>query len=162
MGSLPTTSFVRFRTSEQATTKESPFSLLYGREPRLPSDYDNYNSDYNPSSFICNLHSNWLEAKRRIVKQAEINKKQYDAKYQKEPPNYRVIELNRLKQPATKVGLKKKLRNDLWSKPFKIIRVISPQNVEIALNGNKTKVVNVNNIKKSEKTDRVSDENIRT
>ena len=46
----------------------------------------------------------------------------------------------------TMSGLKKKLRNDLWSEPHIITKVLSEQNVE--LNGKK--VVNVNNIKKKE------------
>jgi hypothetical protein len=29
-----------YRTSQQTTTEASPFELLYGREPRLPSDLD--------------------------------------------------------------------------------------------------------------------------
>lgn len=89
-----------------------------------------------------------MEAKRHIEKQAEVNKKYYDAKYIKPPPVYKVDELVRLKQPLTKVGLKAKLRNDKWSDPLRISRIISSENVEIELPNKKKKVVNVNNIKK--------------
>jgi hypothetical protein len=147
-----------YRTAEQSSTQESPFNLLYGREPRL-GEMDNFNSGYEPSEFIKNLHNNWLLAKSKIVKQAEANKKAYDSKYKHPPIKYKEGEEIRLKRPQTIVGLKKKLRNDLWSEPYKITKVISDQNVEIDL-GNTKKVVNVNNIKKKE-PERLTLENIR-
>ena len=60
--------------------------------------------------------------------------------------NYKVDDQIRLKQMKTRVGLKRKLRNDLWSEPKRITKVISPENVEIE----SKKIVNVNNIKKKE------------
>ena len=147
-----------YRTSEQSTSGFSPFSLLYGREPRL-GDLDNYNLGYEPGKFINDLHNNWLLAKHKIVKQAEKNKKLYDAKYKKSPPKYEVNEKVRIHKPQTKVGLKKKLRNDLWSEPVKISKVISDQNIEVEWN-NKKKIVNVNNVKKKE-PDRNNQEVIR-
>ena len=138
-----------YRTSEQSTSKESPFALLYGREPRLPSDLDGFSQDYNPSKFVEDLNEQWREAKRNIIKQAEVNKESYDSKYLKNQPVYKEGDEVRVKQLATKIGLKRKLRNDLWSDAYKITKVVSPTNVEIQFK-NKTKVINVNNIKKKE------------
>jgi len=79
-----------YRTAEQSSSGFSPFSLLYGREPRL-GDLDNYNIGYEPSEFIKDLHTNWMLAKNRIDKQAEVNKKIYDSKYKQKPTTYDMI-----------------------------------------------------------------------
>jgi hypothetical protein len=124
-----------YRTSEQSSTKDSPFALLFGREPRL-GDIDNFNNKCQPSDFIENLHTRWLEAKHHILKQAEINKDIYDSKYpNKDPPSYKEGDLIRVYKPQTKIGLKKKLRNDKWSEPLRISKVLSEKNVEVDLNG---------------------------
>ena len=137
-----------YRTAEQSSSGFSPFNLLYGREPRL-GDLDNYNIGYEPSEFIKDLHTNWMLAKNRIDKQAEINKKIYDSKYKQKPTTYNVGDEVRVKVPQTKIGLKKKLRNDLWSEPLKITKVISEQNIEV-VDKNRKKVINVNNVKLKE------------
>ena len=134
-----------YRTSEQATTKESPFKVLFGNEPRLPSDLDNYNS-YRPSEFIEELRYGWYEAKRNIQKQAEIAKKTY-GKYQADPPTYKIGDLIRIRQPLTKIGLKKKIRNDIWSDPMEITRCVSSRTVEVKLPNGKVKNVASDNIK---------------
>lgn len=139
-----------YRTSIQATTNDSPFELLYGREPRL-GDLDNLNKGYEPGKFISDLHERWTEARNLICKQAEINKKIYDGKYKRNPTTYRVNDYVRVKRQQTRVGLKKKLRNDHWSEPLRVSKVVCDQNVEVEI-GNKTKIVNVNNIKKKEPT----------
>ncbi|CAF0859482.1 unnamed protein product [Brachionus calyciflorus] len=137
-----------YRTSQQSSTEETPFSLLYGREPRL-GEMDNYNLGYEPSQFIQNIHEKWLEARSKIVEKAEINKKYYDKKYKLTQPIFKPNEEVRIKQPQTKINLKKKLRNDLWSDPVKIVDVLSNQNILIENKG-KRKIVNINNVKKKE------------
>ena len=134
-----------YRTSQQTTTGSSPFELLYGRDANLPSDLDSFDK-YESSKFMDDINYGWIEAKRQIIKQAEKNKNYYDSKYKNEPVRYSVNDQVRVKQMKTKRGLRKKLRNDLWSEPQIITKVLSEQNVE--LNGKK--VVNVNNIKKKE------------
>ena len=99
---------------------------------------------------MADLHWGWREAKRNIIKYAEINKERYDRKYDNKPIKYQVGDLIRLKMPQTKIGLKSKLRNDKWSEPLEIKKVISDQNVEVTWN-DKAKIVNVNNVKKKER-----------
>jgi hypothetical protein len=55
----------------------------------------------------------------------------------------------RVRIPQTKIGLKKKLRNDLWSDPVEITKIHSNQNVEVATKKG-SKVLNVNNVKLKE------------
>jgi predicted aspartyl protease len=133
-----------YRTSEQSTTNNSPFELLYGREARLPTDLD-FNNNYCVSPFIESIQYGWKEAKRQIEIQAKLNKERYDSKYVKPPVEYKVGDEIRVKQPQTKVGLKKKLRNDHWGPPRKIIGV-SPENLKL----DNKKIVNVNNVKLKE------------
>jgi hypothetical protein len=121
-----------YRTSVQSTTGFSPFEMLYGRETRL-GNMDNYNLGYEPSQFIQDLHNRWQEAKLNILKQAEVVKVAYDSKYVKPPPVYEPGEQVRVKKPLTPVGLKAKLRTDLWSEPVEVTKVLSKQNVEIKL-----------------------------
>jgi hypothetical protein len=135
-----------YRTSQQSTTQASPFELLYGREPHLPADLD-YTNTYVPSSFIESLHYGWQEAKRNVVKHGLINKHIYDSKYSTPPVTFKDGDLIRVKTHTIKPGLKRKLQNKKWSDPVKILKVVSPQNVEIEFKG-KTKILNVNNIKK--------------
>ena len=77
------------------------------------------------------IHNGWLEAKRQILIHGNKNKTLYDDKYSRPPVVYKEGEEVRLKQPQTKVGLKKKLRNDNWSEPRTITKVINDQNIEI-------------------------------
>ena len=60
-----------------------------------------------------------------------MNKEYYDNKYLRQPTKYRVGDWIRVKQPQTKVGLKRKQRNDFWSDPYMITNVLSEQNVVI-------------------------------
>ena len=55
----------------------------------------------------------------------------------------------RIKNHVTKTGLKKKLRNDLWSDPIKVTKIVSDQNIEIDLNGT-LKIVHIDNVKRKE------------
>ena len=123
-----------YRTSEQASTKESPFHLLYGRDAKLPSDLDKY-SDYHPSSFIESLNYGWREAKRQIIRQADVNKRAYDNKYVKNPLIFKEGEYIRLKQKVIKPGLKKKLSGQKYSEPFKVEKVMSKNDIQILYKG---------------------------
>ncbi|RNA11645.1 Transposon Ty3-I Gag-Pol poly [Brachionus plicatilis] len=43
--------------------------------------------------------------------------------YKRKPVTYNVGDQERVKLPQTRIGLKKKLRNDLWSEPLKITKL---------------------------------------
>ena len=82
-----------YRASVQESTKESPFYLLYGRDPRLPSecaltvsttpymiDLQDYRTELTTS-----LSDAWLSAKEHITHAQDKQKQQYD-KHAKESP----------------------------------------------------------------------------
>ena len=89
-------------------TQEMPFRSLYAYEPRLPSDLDKWSSN---AHFIDKINDAWNQAKELVeiqgVKSVESLAKKYPSQ-----PEYHVDDSIRLEQPATKQGLKKKLRND--------------------------------------------------
>ncbi len=95
------------------------------------------------------MNESWVLARASIIKAAERNKLAYDSKYKKEHDSFKVGDSVRIKQPLTPVGLKKKLRNNHWSDAVQVTKVISEQNVEVRLPNGKLKVLNVNNVKRS-------------
>ena len=46
--------------------------------------------------------------------------------------------------------MKSKLRNDHWSEPFKVLKVLEDKNVIVSING-KSKTLNIDNVKKKER-----------
>ncbi len=88
-----------YRTSEQATTRDTPFGTFYGREARL-NEIDNFKYG---SEFVKNLHFRWQEAKRFIEKAAERNKRIYGSRNKDPVEEYKVNDWVRIKQPLTEV-----------------------------------------------------------
>ena len=84
---------------------------------------------YESSKFIKELYLNWILARNKIDGQADTNKRIYDSKYKSKQVSFKVGDKVRVKMPQTKVGLKKKLRNDLWSDPVKRNKI--KQKIEI-------------------------------
>jgi hypothetical protein len=63
-----------YRTSEQATTRDTPFGTLYGREARL-NEIDNFNYGYEPSEFVKNLHFRWQTNRSQLTKSGCLTSK---------------------------------------------------------------------------------------
>ena len=78
---------------------------------------------------------------------AKINKTRHDSK--NNPVTYVQGDFVRVRSEATKQGLSRKLRSDLWSKPTKILEV-KENNVKLLGMNDKTKWVNQSRIKKAE------------
>ena len=66
----------------------------------------------------------------------------------------------RLFEPAVKVGLKQKLRNERWAGPFQILRLSENHNVTIRLGNGKDYRVHTDRIKHAEKQRNVGSEAI--
>ena len=77
-----------YRCSEQESIRESPFFMVYGRDPVLPTDealsksadccYNN-TDDYR-SEVLSNLQDAWARAKKNIEQAQKRQKKQHDRK----------------------------------------------------------------------------------
>lgn len=108
-----------YRASMQESTQESPFFLLYGRDPRLPTDavmsplqaktlvdLKEYGSD-----LAYRMSEAWESARKCIGKAQHRQKTFYDRK--KRPPNFTVGERVFLYKPAEKTGERRK-----FARPF--------------------------------------------
>ena len=81
-----------YRASLQESTQESPFLLLYGRDPRLPSSLDlevelpreRIDLDGYKEEMMESLSEAWVLARKNIEKSQKAQKKSYDRKA-KEP-----------------------------------------------------------------------------
>ena len=116
--------------SEQQSTRESPFFLLYGRDPRLPSvtalsprktrqQVNLYEYGVNVAD---KLSEAWGLAKRNIKKVQKQQKKTYDQHARL--PNFTVGERVFLFKPAERTGEKRKLAG-AYHGPYWVIKLTS-------------------------------------
>ena len=128
-----------YRVCAQESTKKSPFYLMYGRDPRLPTE-----SALTPPSFACmvdledyrtalvaHLSEAWQLAKDNIVKAQERQKVQYDRTSQE--TKFQVGDRVLVHMPAEMQGKERKL-----SCPFHgpyLITALTDCNAEVQLVG---------------------------
>lgn len=82
------------------------------------------------------LNYRWREAKENILKRAQENKSYYDAKLKK-PNEIKIGDNVRIRQPQTRTGLKKKLRNDNFSEFARVTNILPHQNIEVVIKNKK-------------------------
>ena len=125
-----------YRASEQQSTQESPFFLLYGRDPRLPTE-----AALSPSKktrqqmdlheygiYVADkLAEAWDFAQENIKKAQRQQKKTYDRHAR--PPNFAVGERVFLFTPAEQTGENRKLAR-AYHGPYRVIK-LTPNNAHI-------------------------------
>ena len=126
-----------YRASAQESTRESPFYLVYGRDPRIPTstvlsqersvyevDIDDYKRE-----LTLGLSQAWKLAHNNIQRAQGQQKKQYDRKSR--PANLGVGERVMVYMPAEAQGKNWKLARPFHG-PYRIISM-TPSNVEVRL-----------------------------
>ena len=117
-----------YRASLQESTQESPFYLLYGRDPRLPTDAalaapvhreDVDLDDYKAEVTSC-LSDAWELARQHVKKAQKAQKRYYDRNTK--DPGYRVGDRVFVFMPAAKQGKDHKFARP-YHGPFRVLRV---------------------------------------
>lgn len=138
---LPVVLFA-YRVSSQSSTGETPFTLLYGREARFPSNLDLIKSNY-----VIDLRKAWAEAKRMINERAAKEKERYD---KPDKTVFKTGDQVRILMPAVAVGLKQKLRNDRWQGPYEVRLVAANGNITVVRENGKPYRVHEDRVKHAE------------
>ena len=126
-----------YRSTVQSSTRESPFFLLYGRDPRLPLDttlsqpstpYMIDVDDYK-TELVAGLSDAWKLAGEQVKLAQQRQKSQYDRKSQELnlQPGDRVM----VYMPSEKQGKARKVARPYYG-PYRVISV-TPTNVEVRL-----------------------------
>jgi transposase InsO family protein len=132
-----------YRTSPQATTGDSPFYLLYGREPRLPLDITLLPPKVDRLSTSIAEHRarivSQLEEAQRLAKQntertQQQMKERYDLKTA--PVPFTIGQRVWVFTPKTRKGLSKKLLHR-WHGPYRIVEKLSPVNFRLRTAANR-------------------------
>ena len=117
-----------YRATQQESTQESPFFLLYGRDPRLPVeevlsplqtktlvDLREYGAD-----LAHKMSGAWESARENVKKAQRRQKNCYDRG--KRPPNFAVGERVFLFKPAEKTGKRRKFARPFHG-PYRVVEL---------------------------------------
>lgn len=140
-----------YRATSQTTTGFSPFLMVHGREPNLPSeiifDETPHQRDLSEEDYVqeitTRLKNTFKVARERIIKSKEKSKVYYDRK--SVVKNFSPGENVLLHDETVKRGRSKKL-NRPWIGPYKVLRKLPNENYEIK-KGRKSYVVHSNRLK---------------
>lgn len=124
-----------YRVSPCVSTGDSPFYLLYGREPRLPPDVSllpqadvSTSIAEHRSRIVRQLETAHSIAQRNVQRAQQLMKFQYD-KNAKET-TFQLGQRVWVYTPKTKKGLSKKLLHK-WHGPYRICRILSPVHYQL-------------------------------
>ena len=133
-----------FNSTVHSATKFTPHKLVFGEDPRIPSEFETGEVSITYNEYLDNLLFKIYEAQanaRENILQAKLRYKYYYDK-KSNPETYEIGEhVYLLKEPRTS-----KL-DDHYEGPYKITNVFNDHNVEIAITQNKRKIVHKNKLK---------------
>lgn len=133
-----------FNSTVHSATKFTPHRLVFGEDPRIPSEFETGEVAITYNEYLDNLLFKIYEAQstaRENIKQAKLKYKfYYDRKSNIE--DYKIGEyVYLLKEPRTS-----KL-DDHYEGPYKVANVFTDHNVEIETSENRKKIVHKNKLK---------------
>ena len=142
-----TTAMFSYNTSTHESTGYSPFSLIFGRTPRLPSAIPIIEETIDPTyrDYLTDLFDSLQKlrdiARDNLVKSKEKNKFYYDKRIN--PKNFGIgTYVYLLKEP------KRGKFTDQYSGPYRILEILPMNNVKIDFKG-KPRVVHMDKLKLS-------------
>lgn len=140
-----------YNTTPHTATKYTPYELLYGFKPEIPTslqrspevyyNYDNYTYDLKNK-----LQNGYKIARENLIKAKEISKIYYDRNTKTVDFVVGNLVLLEKKNKSSPKGVKGKKLGGLYDGPFEIVSIVSPENTEIKI-GNKLVIVHNNRIK---------------
>lgn len=139
---LPYAMFI-YNTTPHHSTKFMPYELIFGIIPNIPSSIKQsvdplYNYDDYSKELKFRLQTVYEIAKNNLISSKNTSKRYYDRKTNCQ--EFVVGELVLVNNEARKDKL-----SSLRSGPYKILKLISPENVEIQM-GRKTKIIHKNRL----------------
>ena len=120
-----------YRVSPNATTRESPFYLLYGREPRLPIDVSlllpSDNLSASVSEHRARIVQNLEDAQRIVQANTQLAQQRMKHQYDKTagPVPFEVGAKVWVYTPKSRKGLSKKLSHNFHG-PYRVVSKLSP------------------------------------
>ena len=131
---LPAIHFA-YRTSPSVTTGDSPFYLLYGREPHLQPDVSllpatqlSASVNEHRARIVSQIETAQSIARLNIARAQQLMKLQYDKN--SVDATFEVGQWVWIYMPKVKRGLSKKLLSK-WNSPFRICRKLSPVHYQV-------------------------------
>ena len=120
--------FIQFayNSSVHATTRCTPFELMYGRQPRIPLDLlipeAKIELDIDPEEYASNLRHALVDAYRLVKKNRDMRMTKEKINYDRRvrAANYKVGDKVLLLNEAKKAGISNKFRKS-WIGPYEII-----------------------------------------
>ena len=131
-----------YRSSVQESTRESPFFLLYGRDPRTPTttvltqtrSIYNVDPDDYKTELVLGLAESWRLARENIGKAQEVQKRKYDSG--RAEVDLKIGERVMVYMPIETQGPDRKLARPFHG-PYRVLS-LTPTNVEVRLVDNPT------------------------
>jgi hypothetical protein len=137
-----------YNTSYHSTTKKTPFDLLYGMKPRLPSfPVEELKRINYGEGFVAERMQLLQQARRMAEQDSEEASEKYKEQHDKTAKEHNFQVGDKVLIDNQLFVSKNKKFSPMWIGPFLITKVINKQNVEVKIK-NRAQIYNVCRLKK--------------